>query len=92
MDNVSSTALGTPPVPNGPCAVAMTQSGGVFNVGGTFFVPHGIMNVFANAGPTSGQVIADTLQLQGGSSSLGGAVAYKGSLVAPVPGAAVLFE
>ncbi|MEA2646313.1 MAG: hypothetical protein QOE92_1396 [Chloroflexota bacterium] len=83
----NSDCLGT----SAPCSVAMSQSNN-FNVGGTIFVPHGVVSVNANAAPVSGQLIADTVKLQGGNSSDGGAVAYKGALVTPIPGPAALFE
>jgi hypothetical protein len=87
-DNTRCVGSGT----NGAmCAVLMSQSN-AFNVGGTIFVPHGIVNIKANASPASGQLIADTVLLQGGSSSGGGAVAYRGNLNSPIPGPAALFE
>ena len=77
---------------NGPCAVDLGQSGSTFAVGGTIYAPNGIYSANANAAPTSGQVIADTVVLQGGNSSAGSGVAYQGSVVAPIPGASFLFE
>ena len=77
---------------NGPCAVDLAQSGSTFAVGGTIYAPNGIYSANANAAPSSGQVIADTVVLQGGNSTAGSGVAYQGSVVSPIPGASFLFE
>jgi len=74
-----------------PCAVDLKNSGS-FKVGGTIYVPNGIYSSDSNASPASGQVVADTLLLQGGSVSSGSGVAYESNLVAPTPGAPFLFE
>lgn len=84
-DNEDCTSSGT-------CAVDFANLGSNMNVGGTIFIPNGMYAATQNAGPSSGQVVADTIVLQGGSSSFGSAVAYRNSLVAPVPGAPFLFE
>jgi len=89
-DNFDCTGGGT-------CAVDLSQGctqaqGCLFNVGGTIFVKTGIYRAGSNASASSGQVVADTMLVQGGSSALGSAIVYKGALVAPVPGAPFLFE
>ncbi|MFN2465675.1 MAG: TadE/TadG family type IV pilus assembly protein [Candidatus Dormibacteria bacterium] len=74
------------------CAVDIKQSGSTFNVAGTIYVPNGAYSSVANASPASGQVIADTIILQGGNSSGGSGIAYRSGVLAPVPGAPFLFE
>ena len=74
------------------CAIDISGQDGSFKVGGTFFAPHGIVNLGQNASTVSGQVIADTIELQAGASALSSGVAYKSSVLAPVPGAPLLFE
>lgn len=88
-DNTICIGPGKPP--GAQCAVVMSNSG-TYNLGGTIFVPFGVVNFKANAAPSSGQLIADTVLLDGGSGSIGSAVAYKGAVNAPIPGPAALFE
>ncbi len=72
-------------------AVVSISNPGSFAFNGTIYVPHGIFSSNANAGSSSGQVIADSIRLQGGSGSSSG-VAYNGNSTAPVIGAARLIE
>ncbi len=72
-------------------AVVSISNPGSFAFNGTIYVPHGIFSSNANAGSSSGQVIADSIRLQGGSGSSSG-VAYNGNSTAPVVGAARLIE
>ncbi|MGC8474086.1 MAG: hypothetical protein ACP5PW_06745, partial [Candidatus Dormibacteria bacterium] len=72
-------------------AVVSISNPGNFAFNGTIYVPHGIFSSNANAGSSSGQVIADSIRLQGGSGSSSG-VAYNGNSTAPVVGAARLIE
>ena len=72
-------------------AVVSLSNPGSFAFNGTIYVPHGIFSSNANAGSSSGQVIADSIRLQGGSGSSSG-VAYNGNSTAPVVGAAKLIE
>lgn len=72
-------------------AVVSISNPGSFAFNGTIYVPHGIFSSNANAGSSSGQVIADSIRLQGGSGSTSG-VAYNGNSTAPVVGAARLIE
>jgi len=74
------------------CAVTLKQPSTTFKIGGTIYCPNGIYSADANTAPTSGQVVCDSVILQGGNASLGSGVSYKGSLVAPIPGAPFLFE
>lgn len=76
---------------NGKCAVSFSQPG-TFNMAGTVFVPHGILDIGSNVSAVTGQLIADTIQIQAGSSATPSGVAYRGNQSAPVPGAAVLVE
>lgn len=68
---------------NNPCSVYLSQSGSTFDVRGTFYAPYGVASFNANAAPVSGQIVADTIQLQSGASASGNGVAYNGSAVAP---------
>lgn len=72
-------------------AVVSISNPGSFAFNGTIYVPHGIFSSNANAGSSSGQVIADSIRLQGGTGSSSG-VAYNGNSTAPVIGAARLIE
>jgi hypothetical protein len=72
-------------------AVVSISNPGSFAFNGTIYVPHGIFSSNANAGSSSGQVIADSIRLQGGSGSSSG-VAYNGNSTAPVVGTARLIE
>lgn len=73
------------------CAVVLSQAGS-FNVGGTFYAPHGIIDINANAAPLSGQVIADTVRLQGGSVTSGASISYRADLLAQAASLATLVE
>lgn len=77
---------------NSPCSVYLSQSGSTFDVRGTFYAPYGVASFNANAAPVSGQIIADTIELQSGSSASGNGVAYNGSAVAPAALPAQLIE
>ena len=77
---------------NSPCAVYLSQSGSTFDVRGTFYAPYGVTSFNANAAPVSGQIVADTIQLQSGASASGNGVAYNGSAVAPAALPAQLIE
>jgi len=77
---------------NNPCAVYLSQSGSTFDVRGTFYAPYGVTSFNANAAPVSGQIVADTIQLQSGASASGNGVAYNGSAVAPAALPAQLIE
>ena len=72
-------------------AVVSLSTPGNFTFDGTIYVPHGIFSSNANADSSSGQVIADSIRLQGGANSSSG-VAYNGAAVAPVIGSARLIE
>lgn len=74
------------------CAITMSSSGATFDVRGTLYARNGIININANAQPVSGQVIADTVELQSGSAAAPGGVAYNGSAVAPAASPASLIE
>lgn len=72
-------------------AVVSLSTPGDFAFNGTIYVPHGIFSSNANADSSSGQVIADSIRLQGGANSSSG-VAYNGAAVAPVIGSSHLIE
>lgn len=72
-------------------AIVSLSSPGNFAFNGTIYVPHGIFSSNANANSSSGQVIADSIRLQGGANSSSG-VAYNGAAVAPVIGSSHLIE
>ena len=72
-------------------AVVSLSTPGNFAFNGTIYVPHGIFSSNANADSSSGQVIADSIRLQGGANSSSG-VAYNGAAVAPVIGSSHLIE
>ncbi|MHB1575954.1 MAG: pilus assembly protein TadG-related protein [Candidatus Dormibacteria bacterium] len=72
-------------------AVVSLSTPGNFAFNGTIYVPHGIFSSNANASSSSGQVIADSIRLQGGANSSSG-VAYNGAAVAPVIGSSHLIE
>jgi hypothetical protein len=55
------------------------------------FVPAGIARFKDNASGASGQMIADTIQVQSGGNSIS-SVTYNPNFVAPVPGPAHLIE
>jgi len=74
------------------CAITMSSSGATFDVRGTLYARNGIISINANAQPVSGQVIADTVELQSGSAAAPGGVAYNGSAVAPAAAPAALIE
>jgi hypothetical protein len=74
------------------CAISMSSSGATFDVRGTLYARLGIVSINANAQPVSGQVIADTVELQAGSAAAPGGVAYNGSAVAPAAAPASLIE
>lgn len=75
-----------------PCAVYLSQSGSTFDVRGTFYAPYGVASFNANAAPVSGQIVADTIELQSGASAAGNGVAYNGNAVAPAALPAQLIE
>lgn len=77
---------------NNPCSVYLSQSGSTFDVRGTFYAPYGVASFNANAAPVSGQIVADTIELQSGASAAGNGVAYNGSAVAPAALPAELIE
>jgi len=85
LSNTSGTTSGS-------CAISMSSSGATFDVRGTIYARYGIVSINANASPVSGQVIADTVLLQAGSSAAPGGVAYNGSAVAPAAAPANLIE
>jgi hypothetical protein len=77
---------------NSPCSLYLSQSGSTFDVRGTIYAPYGVASFNANAAPVSGQIVADTIQLQSGASASGNGVAYNGSAVAPAALPAQLIE
>jgi Flp pilus assembly protein TadG len=70
--------------------VVFSQPGNL-NLNGTIYVPNGILSINANTAPASGQIIADTIRLQGGANGFAGA-AYDQSDVAPAVAASTLIE
>lgn len=70
--------------------VVFSQPGNL-NLNGTIYVPNGILSINANTAPASGQIIADTIRLQGGANGFAGA-AYDQSNVAPAVAASTLIE
>jgi hypothetical protein len=76
---------------SGAAALQFAGNTSKFEVKGTIYANRGSVIYKSNAAPVAGQTIADIVELQGGSGSTGSA-AYSGNVLAPIPGAAVLFE
>jgi len=88
MGGTGSAPKSSPPV---NCAVTFSNSGSTLDVGGTIYAPNGVVSAGSNGAPASGQVIADTIKLQGGSGNNSG-VAFNGALISPTLEGGILFE